>query len=171
VKVVTGPAWRWSLNGDNASINSGGWLQVPQLCGVKEGVRARSIDQKMCGGGAHHGLAVGGGTPAESGHGSLSSGGRRWARGKGGGGARSCVPQCFEASRAQREEKGQWRRQRVQEMEEKEGGPDPRATVAGNDLLPTGVGDGADSCPNRGGERHCCVHTGHGTGWWGSNPV
>jgi hypothetical protein len=36
--------------------------------------------------------------------------------------------------------KGQWRRQRVQEMEEKEGGPDPRATVAGSDLLPTGVG-------------------------------
>jgi hypothetical protein len=82
---VTQPARQRSLNGDSAPVNSRGRLRVPQLRGVEEGVRARSIDRKDLVGGAHHGLAIGGGAPTESGRGSSSSGGRRRTRGKGWG--------------------------------------------------------------------------------------
>jgi hypothetical protein len=35
-----------AVDGDRAPVDSGDWLRVPQLCGVEEGVRERSIDQK-----------------------------------------------------------------------------------------------------------------------------
>jgi ribosome modulation factor len=45
VKALTRQVRRRSLNDDGTPVNSGGRLQVPQLRGVEEGVRARSIDR------------------------------------------------------------------------------------------------------------------------------
>jgi hypothetical protein len=85
VVVVKDGSVRWSFNGDGAPVNSEGRLRLPHLCGVEEGVRARSIDWEEAWRQRSPWLGSWWQRSGQIRRGSSSSGGISWTRGIDGG--------------------------------------------------------------------------------------